>query len=126
MAEIVRETTNANEPAGNAPAKRKATGSQTVEYLVYFLFGVLEIFLAFRLVLKLLGASLSSGFVGFIYGVTGIFIAPFAGIFRTAVAPGIETRAVLEPATIVALIVYAGLSWGIVKLIQIISREPQA
>ena len=129
MAEIIRETTttpvdNAS-PVVNTPVKTEATGFQTVEYLVYFLFGVLEILLAFRFVLKLTGASISSGFVGFIYGLTGIFIMPFEGIFHRGYAQGIETKAVLEPSTLVAIIVYAALAWGIVKLIRIFSRDKQ-
>lgn len=129
MTEIIKETTTTKEGNANPVAKTsdgiEATSSQTVEYLVYFLFGILEVLLAFRLVLKLLGASLSSSFVDFIYGITGIFISPFAGIFRSAVSQGIETKSVLEPATLVALIVYAVIAWGIVELVRIFSGEKQ-
>ena len=129
MAEIVKETiTTQNEgpkAAVTTETKRLATSSQTVEYLIYFFFGVLEILLAFRLVLKLTGASISSAFVGLIYGLTGIFILPFEGIFRRGFAPGVETTSVLEPSTLVALIVYAVLAWGIVKLLRILSGEQQ-
>lgn len=129
MAEIVKQkvTTQSQGPvaARTTEVKSIATGSQTIEYLVYFLFGVLEILLAFRLVLKLMGASVTSGFVNFIYGLTGLFILPFEGIFRRAVSEGIETASVLEPATIVAIIVYAVLAWGVVMLIRILSRERQ-
>ncbi len=129
MAEIVKETvTTQNEgprEAVTTETKRVATSSQTVEYLVYFLFGALEILLAFRLVLKLTGASISSAFVGLIYGLTGIFILPFEGIFRRGYAQGVETRSILEPSTLVAIIVYAVLAWGIVKLIRILSGEQQ-
>lgn len=107
------------------PTKIEATRSQTIEYLIYFLFGFLNILLAFRLVLKLMGASLSSGFVGFIYAITGIFIMPFEGIFRRGFAAGVETTSILEPATLVALIVYLILAWGIVKLVRITSGEKQ-
>jgi hypothetical protein len=129
MTEIIKETTTTKEgntnPVAKTPVGEEATNSQTIEYLVYFIFGVLEILLAFRLVLKLLGASLSSGFVAFIYGITGIFISPFAGIFRSAVSQGLEAKSVLEPANIVALIVYAVIAWGIVKLVRIFSGEKQ-
>ena len=129
MAEIVKESvTTQNEgpkAAVTTETKMVATSSQTIEYLVYFLFGALEILLAFRLILKLTGASISSAFVGFIYGVTGLFVLPFEGIFRRAVTQGIETTAVLEPSTLIALVVYAVLAWGIVKLIRIFSGERQ-
>lgn len=114
MTELVEET------------KVEASNSQTTEYLVYYIFGALEILLAFRLVLKLMGASLASGFVRLIYALTGIFTMPFEGIFRRGVAQGLETTAVLEPATLVALIVYVIIAWGIVKLVRISSKEQQS
>jgi glucan phosphoethanolaminetransferase (alkaline phosphatase superfamily) len=104
---------------------REATGSQTIEYLIYFIFGALEILLAFRLVLKLLGASLSSNFVDFIYNTSKIFIWPFEGIFSKVTTQGAETTAVFEPATLVAIIVYSLLAFGIVKLVRIFSGEKQ-
>ena len=129
MAEIIKEAvTTQNEgpkAAVTTETKSIATGSQTVEYLIYFFFGALEILLAFRLVLKLAGASIASSFVGLIYGLTGVFILPFEGIFRRGFTQGIETTSVLEPSTLVAIIVYAVLGWGIVKLIRIFSGEQQ-
>ena len=108
-----------------APIQREATGSQTIEYLVYFLFGALEILLTFRLVLRLLGAGVSSYFVDLVYGTSGIFILPFEGIFSRGVNQGLETASVLEPSTLVAIIVYAIVAWGIVKLVRISSGEKQ-
>ncbi|HAZ73674.1 MAG TPA: YggT family protein [Candidatus Pacebacteria bacterium] len=102
-----------------------ATSSQTVEYLVYFFLGVLEILLAFRLIFKLTGASIASGFVSSIYGLTSIFILPFEGIFRRGYAQGVETTSILEPATLTAMIVYAVLIWGIIKLVRIFSGETE-
>jgi len=129
MAEILKETvTTQNEgpkAAVTTETKRVATSSQTIEYLIYFFFGALEILLAFRLVFKLTGASISSAFVGFIYGLTGLFVLPFEGIFHRGFAQGIETASILEPSTLVALVVYAVLAWGIVKLIRIFSGERQ-
>lgn len=102
-----------------------ASDTQTIEYLVYYFFGALDILLVFRLILKLLGASSTSGFVNMIYGLSGIFIMPFEGIFRRGFAQGVETTSVLEPATLVALVVYAIVAWGIVKLVRISSGEKQ-
>jgi hypothetical protein len=129
MAEIIKETVTTQEGKADTvvatPVKVKATNTETYGYIVYFFFGALEILLAFRLVLKLMGASISSAFVGFIYGVTGLFILPFEGIFRRGLSQGIETTSVLEPSTLVAIIVYVLLAWGIVKLIKIFSGEQQ-
>jgi hypothetical protein len=109
----------------NPPVVNEATKSQKLEYVIYFFFGALEILLAFRLILKLAGASLSSGFVRLIYSLTGIFILPFNGIFSKGYTQGVETTSILEPATIVAIIVYIILTWGIVKLVRISSGEQQ-
>src|SRR3972149_3021691 len=129
MAEIVEQsvTTENQGPkaAVTTETKRVATGTQTIEYLIYFFLGLLEVLLAFRLVLKLTGASLASAFVKIIYGLTGIFILPFEGIFRRGFSQGIETTSVLEPSTLVAIIVYGFLAWGIIKLLRILSGKQE-
>ena len=120
MAEIIEET------VVTTPIESEATKSQMREYIVYYIFGTVEILLAFRLVLKLMGASLSSAFVKIIYGITGVFTLPFEGIFRRGFTQGLETTSVLEPATAVAIIVYVILARGIVKLVRISSGKQQA
>jgi hypothetical protein len=124
MTELVKETVTTQEnsasPVVSTQTKKVVTNSQTVERLVYFFFGVLEVFLAFRLIFKLAGASLSNAFIGLVYGVSGIFILPFQGIFHQGYTQGINTTSTLEPSTIVALLVYGVLAWGIVKLIRIV------
>lgn len=94
--------------------------SFTAKRIVYYILGALEVLLAFRLVFKLLGANPGSGFVSFVYSVSQVFLAPFTAIFRSASTQGIETKAVLEPSTIIGMIVYALIAWGIVKLIIIL------
>ncbi len=103
----------------------QASPMQFIEQIVYFALGALEVLLSFRFILKMMGASQSSGFVSFIYGLSNIFIMPFEGIFRRAVNPGIETSSIIEPATIVALLVYAVMAWGIVSLLRMVSGESQ-
>ncbi len=126
MEQVIKETvvTRGVVSAKN-PSNNEASSYQTTEYLIYFIFGVLEALLAFRLIFKLAGASTNSGFVSFVYGLSGLFIMPFEGIFRRAFAQGVETTAILEPSTIVAILFYALLAWGIVKLVAIFSGERQ-
>lgn len=83
--------------------------------VIWYILGVIEVLLAFRFVLRLLGANPNSGFVSLIYGVSSPFIAPFRGIFPT---PSFE-GSVLEWATLIAMIVYAVVAYGIVYLLQI-------
>ncbi|GAU76291.1 YggT family protein [Fusibacter sp. 3D3] len=86
---------------------------------VWYICGMLEVLFTFRLVFKVIGANPTSIFVRVIYNVSGAFLAPFNGIFRAAVSNGVETKSVLEPMIIIAMIVYATLAYGIVRLIEI-------
>lgn len=94
--------------------------SLTWKSIVYYILGIIEVLLAFRLVFKLLGANPANAFVAGIYSISNLFLTPFTGIFRAATARGVETQAVLEPGTIVAMLVYALIAWGVVKLIEIV------
>ena len=88
--------------------------------ITYYVLGVIETLLAFRLVFRLLGASPDSSFVSFIYSVTRVFLIPFEAIFSPAVTEGLETPGVLEPETIVAMVVYAVIAIGVIRLIDLI------
>ena len=90
--------------------------------ITYYVLGILETLLAFRFVFRLLGANPESGFVSFIYSVTRVFLIPFEAIFSPATTEGLETTGVLEPATIVAMVVYALIAMGVVRLIDVVKR----
>jgi uncharacterized membrane protein len=110
------------DPAGNQIEQREETFVDEnlrranirgrITSITYFILGVLEVLLLIRLLLRLLGANEASGFVAFIYSLTHIFVGPFNGIFNDQ-ALG---RSVFETSTLVAMIVYALLAWGIVSL----------
>jgi hypothetical protein len=85
--------------------------------MVWFVFGVIEVLIGVRFVLMLLGARTAAGFVRLIYGVSGVFMAPFAAIFRTQYVSG----AVLEWSALVAIAIYALVAWGFVALIRAVS-----
>ncbi len=68
--------------------------------------------MAFRFVLKLLGANSGAGFTSFIYGVTHIFAAPFLSVFKMSKVAG----SVFEWTTLLAMFVYWVLALGIIKL----------
>ncbi|MEA2640083.1 MAG: hypothetical protein QOF51_1477 [Chloroflexota bacterium] len=79
---------------------------------IYLLFGFIEALIAIRFVLRALGANPQSGFAAAIYAVTGPLVAPFSGIFGVPQFNG----SVLEPHSVVAIIVYALLAWLIARL----------
>jgi len=101
----------------------KASGKSTIGNIVWYILGIIEILLAFRFVLKLLGANPNSGFVDFIYSVSGVLTAPFDNIFNAASATSGDIHSVFEPSILVAAAVYALIAWGIVKLININRSE---
>ncbi|MDO8492811.1 MAG: YggT family protein [bacterium] len=80
--------------------------------IVWYILGLIEVLLAFRLVLKLLAANSAAGFSSFIYGVTNIFAAPFLNVFRITQVEG----NIFEWTTLLAMFVYWVVAVGIIKL----------
>ncbi len=87
--------------------------------VIYYLLGVIEVLLGLRFLFMLLGANPRSGFVSFVYMVSGIFISPFTGIFSPMTTTGLVSRSVFDPAAIVAMLIYALVAWGLVRLLWI-------
>ena len=109
----VRSTSEVNTVRSSNRDSRSQVSSIT--RVVFWILGILEGLLAFRFILKLLGANDKSTFVSFIYKVTGIFVAPFAGMFKS-------TGSGIEMSTIIAMLVYALAGWGIAKLVAIVTN----
>ncbi len=91
-------------------------------HIEYFLFGLLELLLALRVILHLLGANPNNTFASVIYGLSGPFVALFANLLRN---PALSTTAVLELNTIIAMIVYAIVAWLIARLIWLTLSRPR-
>ena len=85
--------------------------------VVGLIVGIVDIIIAARFLGKLLGASAHSAFVNFIYQLSGVMVAPFTGIFGDT---GNKTNT-FETASLVAIVVYAVIAWGIVVLIRIVT-----
>ena len=85
--------------------------------VVGFIVGVIDILIAARFLGKLFGASAQSAFVNFIYQVSAPMVAPFTGIFGDT---GSKTNK-FETASLVAIVVYAVIGWGLVVLIRIVT-----
>lgn len=119
----VRET---NERIGDSTVQRQSVEktrsvSSTVvaQRIIYYVGGVIVALILVRLLLQLLGANQSSDFVGFIYGLSGIFVAPFYGIFGEPTFG----QSHFETSALVAIVVYGLLTVGIAKLITL--NRPQ-
>jgi len=82
--------------------------------IVWYILGIIELLLAFRFVLKLLGANPAAGFTSFIYSASYMLAAPFLAVFRSS---SLAEGSVFEWTTLLAMIVYGIIAWGIVKLL---------
>lgn len=102
-------------------AERRRSTHRLVQ-AIFLVFGVIETLIAIRLVLKVLGANPDAGFAAFIYGVTALLVAPFVGLFGTPQAGG----SVLEPHSIVALIIYALVAWLVAKIVWLLLGETRS
>jgi len=97
-------------------ATRRAAAVDRARQVIYFIFGVIEALLAIRFVLLLLGANQGSPFVNLIYTVSRPFVLPFQGIFGE---PTFDSS-VVEWSSLVGMIVYILVAYGLVRLIELI------
>lgn len=104
-----------------APALQAAVATEPGRYnlraaaAVGLVVGIVDVLIAARFVLELLGASTRSSFVGAVYAISSPLVGPFRGIF-----PNSGSGANLfEPAALVAIVVFALVGWGVVMLIRI-------
>ncbi len=80
--------------------------------IVWYFLSLLEVLLAFRFVLKLLGANPEAGFTSFIYALTWPFTAPFLAVFPRTILEG----SIFEWTTLLAMLVYWMIALAIVRL----------
>src|ERR1700730_4800337 len=137
--ETVRRETTAAQPAASAEPSASSVGTNRVSrtsvttahvgdyndraiQAIWWIVGFVDVILAIRFILKLLGGSTVSGFVTFMYDVTQPLVAPFPGIFNTTV----QGRSILEPESLVAIAIYSLIGWGIVSLIRMMNRTGHA
>jgi hypothetical protein len=108
------------EPAPRAPVVTRAGRSARIVWLVL---GIVEALLIIRVALKALGANPAAGFSQLVYSVSTPLVLPFQGIFPTPAT----SRSALELSALVAIVVYALIAWGSVRLIAILDpRQDQS
>ena len=90
--------------------------SQIVDYVFYVIYALFAI----RLVLALMAARKSAGFVQFIHTITDPFLAPFRGIVAE---PRTEEGFTLALPVILALVIYIVLHLGIIGLLRLIAHR---
>ena len=91
--------------------------------IIYFVFGLVEIILGLRFILKIFGADANNAFVMWVYETSGAVLDPFRGIFPTQV---FSSTFVVEFSTLFAMIIYALVAMLLVYLIDLITRPIDA
>jgi len=89
--------------------------------VVWYVVGLFEFLLLFRFIFRFSAASTTSPFVRMINSFTGPLIEPFRGIYPTT---NLE-KASFEWITLVAMLVWFLLAYGIVYLLQLIKPVDQ-
>lgn len=114
----VRETTTRD---GDQVVQKRAVGRTqytpvvVLQQVVWYIAGLISVIIALRFILLLLGANREAGFTDLVYSASTPFVAPFVGIFGEPTY-GVS---VFEVSSILAIIVYLLIAWGIAKLITI-------
>lgn len=84
--------------------------------IIWYILGIIEILLAFRVFLRLVGANPNSGFTALIYSLSAPFAVPFRGIVGTTSFG----NSVMEWSALIAMVVYLIIAYGLVKLFQLV------
>lgn len=95
------------------------TSTDKIAQLIYYTVGVINVLLLLRLIFQAFGANPRSGIVSLVYSMTSALLAPFRGIFDIAAAG----ESVIDPAILVALLIYSLLAKGIVELLYILQER---
>ena len=119
---MVNASTSSSDRRSQVHTEVRAPVEAVVMRVVWFVFGVIEVLIAARFVLELLGANAEAGFVKFVYGLSDVFMAPFVAILGTARVAG----ATFEWSALLAIAVYALVAWGIVALIRAANPRVQS
>lgn len=113
----ITETTSSQ----REPEREQRILTFKVTQLIWLLLGILEVFIALRIGLKLIGANPDSPIVALIYGFTYLFLFPFAGVVGSPTSGNI----VLELSSMFAMVVYALIAWAVERTVWLIFYRPR-
>lgn len=100
-------------------AGRRVAVSKVANF-VWLMFGILDMLLVFRFVLKLIGANPENRFADFIYDLSALFLKPFVGLVDSPTSDGL----VFDVPVLIAIIVYSLVAWVLVRLVWLLLYHP--
>lgn len=119
--DAVLATHDAHTVTTDAGAERRTLAGRPAQ-AASLVFGVVIALIAIRFAMLLFGANPAAGFTTFVYDITNPLVAPFEGIFG---APTLETG-VFDPASLVAIVVYALVAWLVAGVIRLVSSDTRS
>ncbi len=117
-----QELNNLREQERSIAAANQNASIARIVHIIYFLFGVLELLLLIRFTLQLIGANDGNSFASFINALSAPFVVLFATLVKN---PVLSNTAVFEMTTLIAMFVYAILSWLIGRLVWLLLSRPR-
>ncbi|KAA0265376.1 hypothetical protein FBQ99_08695 [Chloroflexi bacterium CFX2] len=105
----------------NDPEREQRIFSFKLTQLVWLLFGILEVMIALRIGLKLIGANPASPIVSLIYGFTYLFLFPFEGLIASPTSGNI----VLELSSMFAMLIYGLIAWAVERIVWLLFYRPR-
>ena len=103
------------------PEREQRIFTFKITQLVWLLFGILEALIALRIGLLLIGANPGSPIVALIYGITSLFLFPFAGLIGSPTYGNM----VLELSSLFAMAIYALIAWVVERTVWLIFYRPR-
>ncbi len=105
----------------NEPGREQRIFTFKATQLIWLFLGILEVLIALRIGLKLIGANPDSPIVALIYGFTYLFLFPFEGMTAT---PSAGTM-VLELSSFFAMVIYALIAWAVERIVWLVFYRPR-
>jgi hypothetical protein len=106
----------AADPEAQEAAERCAVLVKTTR-IIWSVACIIEVMIGMRILLTLVGTSPDAGFSQFVYGMTQVYLVPFLSLVASLPVHG----AILEIASLIALLSYGLLAWVIVKAVWLTS-----
>jgi hypothetical protein len=103
------------------PEREQRIFTFKITQLIWLFLGILEVLIALRIVLKLIGANPESPIVALIYGFTYLFLFPFEGMTATPAAGSM----VLEISSFFAMVIYALIAWAVERIVWVLLYRPR-
>jgi len=101
--------------------QEQRVASFKVTQIIWWLLGFIEAVLALRFIFKLVGVNPANSFGSFLYSVSDLFVKPFASLTGAPAAAGM----VFEFSTLLAMLIYGLVGWGLERLIYVLFYRPR-